>query len=117
MREGHISVTLVSPARIARLHEKLVGAAGPTDIVTLEYARTNGAPLVAEVFIAPRVVVANARLARVTPREELARVVIHGVLHSLGHTHPDGARRTSSSMWKRQESLLRAAQKSVPGLA
>jgi probable rRNA maturation factor len=39
-------------------------------------------------------------------REEVARLVIHGTLHILGHDHPDGDDRTTSRMWRRQEQLL-----------
>jgi probable rRNA maturation factor len=39
-------------------------------------------------------------------REEVARLVIHGTLHILGHGHPDGDDRTTSRMWRRQEQLL-----------
>jgi probable rRNA maturation factor len=40
-------------------------------------------------------------------REELQRLVVHGVLHVLGHDHPEDESRYESSMWKRQERLLR----------
>jgi len=39
-------------------------------------------------------------------REELARLVVHGTLHVLGHDHPVDAGRGSSPMWRRQELLL-----------
>jgi probable rRNA maturation factor len=39
-------------------------------------------------------------------REEIARLVVHGVLHALGHEHPEDEARTTSPMWRRQERLL-----------
>jgi probable rRNA maturation factor len=42
-------------------------------------------------------------------REELLRLVVHGVLHVLGHDHPEDDARYRSPMWQRQERLLRAA--------
>jgi probable rRNA maturation factor len=40
-------------------------------------------------------------------REELARLVVHGTLHALGRTHPDGRGRDSSRMWLEQELVMR----------
>jgi probable rRNA maturation factor len=42
-------------------------------------------------------------------REELLRLVVHGVLHVLGHDHPEDDARYTSPMWRRQERLLRSA--------
>jgi probable rRNA maturation factor len=42
-------------------------------------------------------------------REELLRLVVHGVLHVLGYEHPEDDSRYVSDMWRRQERLLRAA--------
>jgi probable rRNA maturation factor len=49
----------------------------------------------------------NARAHSRGVREELLRLVVHGVLHVVGHDHPDGESRYDSTMWKRQERLLR----------
>jgi len=45
----------------------------------------------------------------VSVREELARLVVHGTLHVLGHDHPAKGRE-ASAMWKRQERLLAQAR-------
>ena len=39
--------------------------------------------------------------------EEIARLVVHGVLHTLGYDHPENEGREASDMWRRQERLLR----------
>lgn len=111
VRHAHLAITLVDRLRIARLHRRFTGVPGVTDIVTLEHAHAPGAPVVGEVFIAPAVATANARALGVPAREELARLVVHGVLHSLGWSHPEGAQREASPMWRRQETLLRAARR------
>ena len=71
---------------------------------------TPSAPLVGDIYVAPDVVRDQARRWRVPVREELARVVVHGVLHAIGHDHPDGEGRERSTMWKRQERWLAAAR-------
>jgi len=35
------------------------------------------------------------------------RLVVHGMLHVVGHDHPEDDSRYRSPMWKRQEQLLR----------
>jgi probable rRNA maturation factor len=108
-----ISIQFVTPRVIARLHEAHLGVREPTDIVTLEHSRgVPGAPVVGEVHIAPAVAAENAARFGESTRTEIARLVVHGVLHALGWEHPEGAARTASPMWRRQESLLRAAQRS-----
>lgn len=110
--QAHLAIQLVGVQRIAQLNEELVGHAGPTDIVTLEHARSAaGAPVVGEVYVAPEVAGANAKALGIAPRDEVARLVVHGVLHALGWEHPEGAARTHSAMWKRQETLLRGARR------
>jgi probable rRNA maturation factor len=110
--QAHLSIQLVGVRRIAQLNEALVGHEGPTDIVTLEHARSAaGAPVVGEVYLAPDVAGANAKALGIPAREEVARLVVHGVLHALGWEHPEGPARTRSAMWKRQERLLRGARR------
>jgi probable rRNA maturation factor len=38
--------------------------------------------------------------------EEILRLVIHGVLHLLGHDHPEGDARYDSEMFRLQEAVL-----------
>ncbi|MCC6319447.1 MAG: rRNA maturation RNase YbeY [Gemmatimonadaceae bacterium] len=109
---AHLAIHLVTVSRIARLHREFVGRHGPTDIVTLEHARSAaGAPVVGEISIAPAVAAANAAALGIPAREEIARLVVHGVLHALGWDHPETAARTRSPMWRRQETLLRSARR------
>jgi len=104
-----LAVTFVSPATIARLNRQHLGHRGPTDIITFEHAATApGLPVVGDIYIAPAIAAASARRFGATAREEVARLVIHGVLHALGWEHPEGegSDRTRSAMWRRQERWL-----------
>lgn len=106
-RSAMLAITFVGEREIARLHQRHLRVAGPTDIITFEHAPTvPGAPRVADIYIAPTVARRNAQEAGCSAREEVARLTIHGVLHALGWTHPEGARRLASSMWRRQERWL-----------
>ncbi|HEY0971745.1 MAG TPA: rRNA maturation RNase YbeY [Gemmatimonadales bacterium] len=111
VRDALLSFTFLAPAAIARLNREHLGHRGPTDVITFAMGAgapgVPGVPVVADVYICPEIVRENARDGGVGVREELARVVIHGTLHALGHEHPEDEGRTGSPMWRRQEALLR----------
>jgi len=107
VRAAELSITFVSAARIAELNRRHLRHRGPTDIITFELApAAPGAPVTGDVYIAPEVARENAARAGCGVREEIARLVIHGALHALGHEHPEDESRVASPMWRRQERLL-----------
>ena len=111
VRSALLSIAFVSRRTIAGMNRRHLGHHGDTDVITFALGRpTPAAPLVGDIYVAPDVVREQARRWRVPVREELARVVVHGVLHAIGHEHPDGEGREHSRMWKRQERWLAAAR-------
>ena len=103
-----VSITFVSTNRITALNRGHLNHPRPTDVISFGFARAHSKdPVIGDIYIAPAVARANALTHAVPVREEIARLVVHGVLHVLGFDHPDGARRTRSTMWRRQEALLR----------
>ena len=114
VKHALLSITLVSRRAMARLNEEHLGHRGATDVISFGFRRAaNGVadPVVGDIYIAPEVARGNAREAKVSVREEIARLVVHGTLHVLGYDHPEGADRETSSMWRRQERLVRRALK------
>jgi probable rRNA maturation factor len=103
VRDALISVAFVSPTVIARLNRAHLGHRGPTDVIAFGF---DGGPRIGDIYISPDVARRNARAWGVGVREELSRLVVHGVLHVLGYDHPAGASRVESAMWRRQEKLL-----------
>ena len=103
-REAFISVAFVSDKAIAAVNREHLAHTGPTDVIA--FAFREGPRLVGDIYIAPGVARVNAKAFGAGVREELARLVVHGTLHVLGHDHPAGAARLSSPMWQRQERLL-----------
>jgi probable rRNA maturation factor len=92
---------------MAALNRKHLRRAGATDVIAFGFAPAGrGGPVVGDVYIAPAVARAQAERLGVPVREELARLIVHGTLHVLGHDHPEGGGRTRSAMWRRQETLL-----------
>ena len=111
VKSAMLSIAFVSRRTIASLNRNHLGHAGDTDVITFALGRsTPSAPLVGDIYVAPDVVREQAKRWRVPVREELARVVVHGVLHAVGHDHPEGDGRERSTMWKRQERWLAAAR-------
>ena len=104
--DATISIAFVTPAAIGAINQRHLGHRGPTDVISFPIAPAAGRPLGGDIYIAPDVARENARRHGVGVREEVARLVVHGVLHVLGHDHPEGEERTSSAMWRRQEALL-----------
>ena len=109
VRHALVSITLLSPRAIAAMNRRHLDHAGPTDVISFGFAPVdNRRAVVGDVYIAPGVARRNAREHGGSVREELMRLVVHGVLHVVGHDHPDGERRYASPMWRRQEKLLRS---------
>jgi len=108
VRNATVSVAFVSDRRIATLNREHLGHAGPTDVISFAFEPVGPAfEVVGDVYIAPDVARKNARAHGRGVREELLRLVVHGVLHVVGHDHPEDDSRYRSRMWKRQEQLLR----------
>ena len=55
-----------------------------TDIITFDYSELEEGVVSGDIFIDVETVADNARIYGVTAREEMLRVVVHGVLHLCG---------------------------------
>jgi probable rRNA maturation factor len=98
---AELSVSFVTEDEMAELHERFTGEAGPTDVLSFpldEEEEQDGVRLVGDVVIAPAVAAANNPE---DPAAELRLLIVHGVLHLLGHDHEDDE--DKAEMWARQE--------------
>lgn len=103
--DGEISVTLVSDREIGDLHERYLGVAGATDVLSFALHAEDEAVL-GDVYIGYETAARSAAELGLPGSEELVRLAVHGVLHVLGHDHPASSRE-SSPMYRRQEALVR----------
>jgi len=102
-----LGICLVSSIEMARLNETYLRHAGATDVITFDYgSRAEGqrpAGLHGEIFICLDQAVSQARRFRTGWQSELARYVIHGLLHLTGY---DDRRRGDRRRMKREENRL-----------
>lgn len=94
---GELSLSFVSEAEMAALNERYRGKEGPTDVLSFSlddpaYPADPGVPLLlGDVVICPSVAAANAPAHGSSFEDEMALLVVHGVLHLLGMDHEDSA--------------------------
>jgi probable rRNA maturation factor len=107
--DAELSLLFVDEATIARLNETFMGSEGPTDVLAFpidaeEDLGTGRSPdggtsgpdrdpagdvplLLGDVVICPAVAARNAPAHAGTYDDELALLIVHGILHVLGHDH------------------------------
>ena len=106
-RSGFISITFLGRDAMRRLNARHKGHDEPTDVITFALRDPEGG-VVGDVYVCPWVAAREARSRGIPLRQELVRLVVHGTLHALGREHPEGAARTRSAMWRRQERYVEA---------
>ena len=76
-----------------------------TDIITFDYSDRKGTRVVSgDIFIDVETVADNARIYGATAREEMLRVVVHGVLHLCGQK--DKSPRAEKQMHRKEDKYL-----------
>lgn len=89
------------------LNRRWTGRDSVTDVLAFPLPLPDGS-LAGDIYICPWVASREARFRGLPVRQELIRLVVHGVLHVLGYDHPE-EERVKSPMWKLQERLVRRA--------
>jgi probable rRNA maturation factor len=94
-----LSVSFVHTDEMSELHAEYLGEPVPTDVLSfpLDDVDGDGVHLLGDVVICP----AYASRNNDDLDAELRLLIVHGVLHLLGHDHEDEAER--AEMWARQE--------------
>ena len=96
-----LTIVFVNETRMAKINLKHLHHEGTTDIITFDY--TTPSLLHGELIICPAVVSEHATQYRVALGLEIARNIIHGVLHLLGY---DDSQTIARKKMKRQENRL-----------
>jgi probable rRNA maturation factor len=117
VEQAEIGVILVDDRRIAAVHRRWLGLAGPTDVITFDLsAGTAGPPragvLAGDIVVSTETARRMARAVGWTPRQELAYYIVHGVLHLTGYDdHTPADRR---QMRARERAVMKACGLPVP---
>lgn len=110
-----VTVLLVDEPTIAGYNERFMGREGPTDVLAfpLEPLSAGRAPELkavdppinlGDVVIAPSYVARQAEEYGVTLEDELALMLVHGMLHLMGWDHPDDSE--AEAMEAREAAIL-----------
>ncbi len=92
-----------------KLNSKYLQKRSVTDVISFAFQNpSGGSATLGDIYICPEVARANAKRQKLSAKEEVLRLVVHGVLHVLGRDHPEGDSRISSAMWRRQEEIVAA---------
>jgi probable rRNA maturation factor len=101
LADAELSVSFVDEAEIEDLHLRYMDEPGPTDVLSFpldeDDVADDGARILGDVVIAPAVA---ARNNPSDPAAELRLLLVHGILHLLGHDHEDPEER--AAMWSLQ---------------
>ena len=104
---GELSLLFVDAGEMARLNEQFMSASGPTDVLAfpLDPLGSSDVPLLlGDVVICPAVAAANAPTHAGNLDDEIALLIVHGILHVLGHDHAEPAE--TAVMRSRERALL-----------
>lgn len=101
------TVTFLSPGKMRALNRRTFDLDRSTDVIA--FGLPHAGTLVADIYVCPAAARRAARALGIPVRQELVRLVTHGVLHVLGYDHEEGDARMTSEMWRRQERYVRAA--------
>jgi probable rRNA maturation factor len=107
--EAELDLSFVGVDRITELNEAHLGGDGPTDVLSFPLELPADVPdgrpvLLGDVVVCPGIAARQAPRHAGTTDDELALLVVHGVLHVLGwdHAEPD----EESAMQARERDLL-----------
>jgi probable rRNA maturation factor len=108
-RELELSITCVDVARIAELNREHLGADGATDVLAFPIdapdQAVSGVPgVLGDVVICPQVAARQAPDHGRTAAAEVDLLLVHGILHLLGHDHAEPAER--ADMFALTDALL-----------
>ncbi|MFW6068036.1 MAG: rRNA maturation RNase YbeY [Chloroflexota bacterium] len=103
-----LTVRLATAEEVQQLNRTYRGQDSQTDVLSFEINDTlpDGSFYLGDIVIATEVAREQARAAGHALLDELALLVIHGVLHLMGHDHADDAQK--AAMWAQQRDVLAA---------
>jgi probable rRNA maturation factor len=105
--ESELSIVLTDNARLHELNLNYLGIDSPTDVLSFPASETDpetGARYIGDILISLPRAQEQANAAGHPLEAEMQLLVVHGVLHLLGHDHADAGEK--ARMWKAQAEIL-----------
>lgn len=95
--QAELSILLVDPDTMSAYHEKYLAEPGPTDVLSFPMDELRAPAgdeepplgLLGDIVLCPEVTAAQAADNGRAPEEEADYLLIHGLLHLLGHDHAE----------------------------
>jgi probable rRNA maturation factor len=109
--EKELSILLTDDPTIAELNGKYLGRAGPTNVIAFPmqegpYAEISP-DLLGDVVISTETMCRQAQEAGLPVLDVLERLLVHGILHLVGHDHAK-SREDGYQMEQREQQVIRA---------
>ena len=101
-RGGEVSLVITDNAYVRELNRKYRSVDKPTDVLAFPM---DDSEVLGDIVISVDKAEEQALAYRQSFEQEMARLIVHGVLHLLGYT--DGGRRQMKKMHERQEQILK----------
>jgi len=118
--EAELSVAWVDDEGIRALNRRWLGRDRATDVLSFPMGEGQSAgsagTLLGDVVVSLETALRMARRRRASPSRIVAHLLVHGVLHLLGHDHVGNAR-ARAAMRAEERRLLRRAAALVPAIA
>ena len=105
--DSELSIVLTDDARLHQLNRDYLGIDAPTDVLSFPASETDpetGARYIGDILISIPRARAQADAAGHPLESEVQLLVVHGVLHLLGHDHAQAGEK--ARMWKAQAEIL-----------
>jgi rRNA maturation RNase YbeY len=99
---GEIHIALMDDEGLLALNQKHLNHNYYTDVITFDYSTTN--TLNCDVAVSTDRVTENANTEGISVENELARVLIHGILHCVGYS--DKTSKDKQIMRKKEDEML-----------
>ncbi len=103
-RITELTYIFCSSERLLEMNRQFLGHDYYTDVITFDYGERREGWVSGDVFIDVETVADNARQYGATRREEMLRVIVHGLLHLCGQK--DKTPRTNARMHRKEDRYL-----------
>ena len=105
--DAELSIILTNDARLHELNLNYLGIDAPTDVLSFPASETDpetGARYIGDILISMPRAESQAEAVGHSLEAEVQLLVVHGVLHLLGHDHANVEEK--ARMWKAQAEIL-----------